>query len=73
MCQSHRKKMAGDTEFSFLPSELDPVLLIQRARQDRDTELKTLMEWIFQLLRSTWNQWRYYRMEMGYPLERKWD
>ena len=33
MCHSHQKKVAADTEFSFLRSELDPVLLVQGATQ----------------------------------------
>ena len=41
-CHSHQKKMPGDTKFSFLWSELDPVLLIQHAtryaRQSTETQ-----------------------------------
>ena len=41
-CHSHQKKIPGDTEFSFLWNESDPVLLIQcatrYARQRTETQ-----------------------------------
>ena len=58
-CHSHQKKMAGDTEFSFLRSKLDLVLLAQSAtwypRQRQRTQNIDGMDFptLAPLLRST--------------------